>query len=114
MPPFLERVLRIVGYPERLARRRLLPALLLAMVLAGLVVAGSAAGLYAYAVYQWRAAEVALSQEQPAEARARLGFCLAIWPRSPDVHLRAGRLTGRGYRGGVPPESVLAASERGD
>jgi tetratricopeptide (TPR) repeat protein len=91
VPPFLERVLRIVGYPERLARRRLLPALLLAMVLAGLVVAGSAAGLYAYAVYQWRAAEVALSQEQPAEARARLGFCLAIWPRSPDVHLRAAR-----------------------
>jgi tetratricopeptide (TPR) repeat protein len=54
-------------------------------------------GFWAYAVYQWRAAEAALRAERLDEAQERLAFCLKVWPRNPDVLLlaaRTSRLTG--------------------
>jgi tetratricopeptide (TPR) repeat protein len=69
------------------------------LVLALLLLAGSIAGVYGYAFYQWHAAEVALKQERSAEARDRLDFCLRLWPLSRSVRLhllaaRAARMTG--------------------
>jgi tetratricopeptide (TPR) repeat protein len=50
-----------------------------------------AAGLYGYVLWQWHAAATALREDRPAEARDRLTWCLRLWPRSPEVHLRAAR-----------------------
>jgi tetratricopeptide (TPR) repeat protein len=61
------------------------------------LVAVSWGGFWAYAVYQWRAAEADLKAERLAEAQARLAFCLKVWPRNPEVFLlaaRTARLTG--------------------
>jgi predicted Zn-dependent protease len=61
------------------------------------VAAGAGIGVWQYALYQWRAAELAVKEDRPAEAQDRLKFCLRVWPRSPDVHLlaaRAARLAG--------------------
>jgi tetratricopeptide (TPR) repeat protein len=64
----------------------------------GLVVlVGTLAGLYGYALHQWYAAKEAVKEGRPEEARDRLGWCLAVWPHSPEVHLlaaRAARMTG--------------------
>lgn len=79
-----------VRFPLRAAgwvRRHPRPALLTAVVLVG----GAAFGVWRYALYQWGAAEAALRQDRPREARDRLGLCLRVWPRSPAVHLRAAR-----------------------
>jgi tetratricopeptide (TPR) repeat protein len=68
-----------------------------AAVLALLLLAGTAVGLYGYALYQWHAAQAAVKKGQPAEARGRLDLCLRVWPRSIPVHLlaaRAARLRG--------------------
>jgi tetratricopeptide (TPR) repeat protein len=56
-----------------------------------LVAAGIVFGLWRYAVHQWNAAQVAVRQERPEEARSRLEFCLRVWPRSAEVHLLAAR-----------------------
>ncbi|AMV23962.1 tetratricopeptide repeat protein [Gemmata sp. SH-PL17] len=90
---FLSRVLRFPFRAANGARRHpFLTALFLLVLLAG-----SGAGLWGYAHYQWRAAQGALSAERPDEARERLALCLRVWPRNPEVHLlaaRAARLTG--------------------
>lgn len=85
-------VLRLPGRTWTAARRRPLLALLL---LVGLV-AGAGLGLWRYSAYQWRAAQAALREDRPAEARERLNFFLTVMPRNPEVHLlaaRAARLT---------------------
>ena len=56
-----------------------------------LLAAGVGMGVRQYALHQWRAAQAALKEDRPADARDRLRFCLRVWPRSPDVHLLAGR-----------------------
>ncbi|HEY8503617.1 MAG TPA: tetratricopeptide repeat protein, partial [Gemmataceae bacterium] len=87
------KVLRLPGRAWKAARRHPRLTLLLAAVLA----AGAGAGFWGYAVHQWRAAQAALAQERPTEARDRLAFCLKVWSRSPEVHFlaaRAARLAG--------------------
>jgi tetratricopeptide (TPR) repeat protein len=68
-------------------RRPRTTVLLLTLVL----LAGAGAGLYGYALYQWRAAGDDLKGERPREARRRLGVCLLLWPHDPRVQLRAAR-----------------------
>lgn len=66
-------------------------------VLALLALAATAAGGYVYALGRWRAAEAALREGRPEDARGPLDVCLLVWPRSPRVHLlaaRAARLVG--------------------
>src|SRR5690349_8627696 len=56
-----------------------------------------AAVFYAYVLYQWNAAQLAVKDHRLDEARACLKICLAVWPRSATVHLlaaRAARLNG--------------------
>ena len=55
------------------------------------LVVGLGSGVWWYAVRQWRAAGIALSADRPEEARERLAVCLRVWPRSPEVLLRAAR-----------------------
>ena len=93
-------MLRVFGKALRLPVRTALavrrrPRLTSFVVLA--VVAGAGLGVWWYAGTQWRAAQQALKQERPAEARERLAVCLRVWPRSPEVLLlaaRAERLSG--------------------
>ena len=87
-------MLRVLGtfvhLPRRTwaaARQRPLAVILLATALA--LAAG--VGVWGYARHQWRAAQAALREERPAEARERLKFCLRVWPSSPEVHLLAAR-----------------------
>jgi tetratricopeptide (TPR) repeat protein len=49
--------------------------------------------VYAYGLYQLSMARRLLQEEQPAEARKHLQFCLRVWPfaRDPAVHFLAGR-----------------------
>jgi tetratricopeptide (TPR) repeat protein len=61
------------------------------LFLASVLVVGTGIGAWGYARHQWRAAQVALEQDRPQEARERLQFCLRVWPWSPEVHLRAAR-----------------------
>src|SRR5687768_6100684 len=75
----LRRVLRLPGKVWKTVRRR--PRLTL-MLLAFLLVASSVASLWGYGVYQWRAAQVALKEGRPKEARERLVVCLRVWPRN--------------------------------
>jgi tetratricopeptide (TPR) repeat protein len=68
-----------------------------ALVLALLLLAGPAGGLYAYALRQWYAAQATVKKGWSADARAGIDLCLAVWPRSVPVHLlaaRAARLRG--------------------
>jgi tetratricopeptide (TPR) repeat protein len=79
--------------PARAARRR--PWLALAV--AGLVLAASAAAAGGYVRHQWHAALQDLAADRPAEARERLAVCLFVWPNDPEVHrlaARAARLSG--------------------
>jgi predicted Zn-dependent protease len=90
---YLKAVARGLAYPARAARRW--PWLTLA--LASLVLAGTALAGNWYVWHQWEAAQTALAEGRPGEARARLDVCLFLWPRDPEVHLlaaRAARLTG--------------------
>ncbi len=64
---------------------------LLTVAVAFLTVALTAGGVWRYAVSEWQTAQVALDNDRPEEARERLRFCLAVWPRSPEVGLRAAR-----------------------
>jgi tetratricopeptide (TPR) repeat protein len=87
---------KLVRFPVRtwkVARRR--PRLTVLLVV--LLTVGAGVGVWRYAVHQWRAAQVAVREDRPAEARERLRLCLRVWPRSTEVHLlaaRAARLTG--------------------
>src|SRR5262245_47729529 len=86
-------VVRGLGYPLRVARGRPLVAVLAVV----LILAAAAGAGYAYVGHQWRCAQADLVADRPADARARLGVCLWLWPRSIEVHLaaaRAARLTG--------------------
>jgi tetratricopeptide (TPR) repeat protein len=76
-----------------IARARPLLTLLTVVVLA----AGTAVGLWRYAVHQWHTAQADLEGGRPHDARERLTLCLSVWPRSTEVHLlaaRAARLSG--------------------
>src|SRR5687768_6019165 len=81
------KLVRIVLYPLRVVRRRPVAVLLSACAVA--VVAG--VGLYGYALRRWDAAEAAIKDDRPTDARAHLDLCLTVWPRNPEVHLRAAR-----------------------
>src|SRR5262245_33727874 len=63
-----------------------------ALVVALLLLAATGAGLYAYALRQWHAAEAAVKEGRIAEARSCLPLCLFLWPRSVPVHLLAARV----------------------
>jgi predicted Zn-dependent protease len=68
-----------------------------ALIAALVLLLGSAAGLYAYALHQWAGAREALRQGRPEDAHRMLDFCLLVWPRSVPVHLltaRAARMHG--------------------
>src|SRR5262249_27177277 len=96
--PFVRRLLRAVGYPLRLARRR--PKLLLLLAVVGAV--GSGAGLYAHSGRQGPGGPRGVDERRPGvsaerreESRERLRFCLPVWPRSPEVHLLAAKAARR-------------------
>ena len=83
-----------LGRVGRTLRRRPRTVLLLTVVA---VLAAGAGGYYGYAVRAWRQAVTAVRDGRPAEARERLGVCLAVWPNDPAVHhlaARAARQTG--------------------
>lgn len=63
---------------------------LLALVL--LLLAGTVAGRYAYALRQWHAAEAAVRENRLADARRNLDVCLSVWPHSVQAHLLAARV----------------------
>lgn len=68
-----------------------------ALVLVLLILSAASAGVYAYALRQWTAAQQALADERTEEAAQRLKICLFIWRQSVPVHLlaaRAARLNG--------------------
>lgn len=46
---------------------------------------------YAYAAHQWQAAQKAVKEGRPEEAKRRLDICLLLWPRSVPVNLLAAR-----------------------
>ncbi len=48
-------------------------------------------GGVSYVRSQWRAAEVDIEADRPADARARLDRCLQLWPWSSESHRLAGR-----------------------
>jgi tetratricopeptide (TPR) repeat protein len=83
-----EKGLSVLRFPERMARRRPKTTIFLLVLV---VLTGAGAGLYGYALHQWAAAERALKEDRPAEARDCLKVCLWVWPRSAPVHLRAAR-----------------------
>src|SRR5262245_11362630 len=60
----------------------------LALVLVLLVGAG---GFYGYALYQWHAAQKAVTEGRIEEARRCLRLCLWLWPRDANVHFLAAR-----------------------
>src|SRR5207248_11285658 len=62
-------------------------ALLVTLAFVGLGLVG-----HLYAIRQWRAAQTALDEERPFEARDCLKFCLLVWPRSLEVNLLAARI----------------------
>src|SRR5579875_1188325 len=57
-----------------------------------LLLLGTAAGGYGYALRQWQAAQIALEEGHLPEASSHLQFCLLVWPRSVAVHLLAARV----------------------
>src|SRR5438105_10179804 len=58
---------------------------LTALVAVLLVLAGTAGGLPAYALHQWRTAQVAVKAGRHAEAQRKLEWCLFVWPHSVPV-----------------------------
>jgi tetratricopeptide (TPR) repeat protein len=93
MFPYLRATARWLTAPFRAARRR--PRLALGLTALLLVAAGAAGFWYVHS--QWEAAQTALAEGRPAEARSRLEVCLLVWPRDPEVHrlaARAARIAG--------------------
>jgi tetratricopeptide (TPR) repeat protein len=62
-----------------------------AVVIVLLLLAGTGAGFYLYALHQWKAAKAAVKAGRQDEAQRRLEICLFVWPRSVEVHLLAAR-----------------------
>lgn len=81
------RVFRLPGTVWSLVRRR--PRLTVLLVV--LAAAAAAFGVWRYALHQWRAAQDAIKNERPQEARDRLAVCLRVWPRSVEVNVLAAR-----------------------
>src|SRR5439155_27034966 len=91
---YLKAIIRYLTYPARLARRR--PWRALALTAFGLVAIALAGGIW-YVRNEWQAAQAALAEGQPREARSHLDICLFVWPRDVEVHrlaARAARMTG--------------------
>src|SRR5262245_17650273 len=91
---YLRAAARVLTSPAKVARRR--PWLSLGLT--GLVLAAAAplVGIW-YVQHQWRAAQAALAEGRPADARSHLKVCLFVWPRDPEAHrlaARAARLSG--------------------
>jgi tetratricopeptide (TPR) repeat protein len=61
------------------------------LVPALLIPAAVLAGLYAYGLHEWHAADRALDDNKGEEAAHHLEFCLKIWPRSVPVQVLAAR-----------------------
>jgi tetratricopeptide (TPR) repeat protein len=87
--------------PLRAAVRRrprsVLGLTLALLVLVLLLLVGTFAGLYGYALHQWQAAQAAVKEDRAEEARSRLDLCLWLWPHDSRVHFlaaRAARLSG--------------------
>jgi tetratricopeptide (TPR) repeat protein len=62
-----------------------------------LILVGTGAGGYFYALNCWHAAQRSVREDRPADAQNKLKVCLIVWPRSVPVHLlaaRAARLNG--------------------
>jgi tetratricopeptide (TPR) repeat protein len=71
----------------RVVRARPKTVLVLTLVL----LFGTLIGFYGYALHQWHAAQEAVKQGRPSEARQSLDLCLFVWPHSTQVHLLAAR-----------------------
>jgi tetratricopeptide (TPR) repeat protein len=70
-----------------LVRRR--PGTTILIVVLALV--GTCAGLYGWALWQWRQARRDLQARRVEDAQRRLSYCLLVWPRSVPVHILAAR-----------------------
>jgi tetratricopeptide (TPR) repeat protein len=56
-----------------------------------LVLAGTVAGVYGYALHNWRLAERAAAEGRWPDADSSLRACVKVWPKSLRVHLLAAR-----------------------
>lgn len=77
--------------------KRLLARWKAVLLLFALVFGAAIGSAYGYARHSWRAAQTALRQDRPADARKKLRICRFFWPRNVETHLvsaRAARLTG--------------------
>jgi predicted Zn-dependent protease len=84
---------QIAGWLYYSARRRPWLALGAFLILAATALLSG----WAYARHQWHAAQQALADDRPQEARGRLAFPLFVWRSDPEVHrlaARAARLSG--------------------
>lgn len=63
-----------------------------ALVLIGMVVAGSFGGVHLWAWREYRAAEEARRDDRPEDAFRHIQNCLRVWSSSPRAHLRAARI----------------------
>jgi Tfp pilus assembly protein PilF len=62
-----------------------------------LLVLAAGVGLYVYVLHQWHAAQAAVKDGRPADAKRGLDVALRVWPDNVEVHLlaaRAARLSG--------------------
>lgn len=81
-------LLRVVGSPLRLVRRRPLTCgTLLVLLLAGGLFAG-----WRYAVAQWHEAEAAVREERVGDAEQKLDLCRKVWPYSHEVERLSARV----------------------
>lgn len=78
----------LFGFCRRVMRAHPRWLIVLAVLL---ILAGTAAGGYGYALWQWASAREAVRHDRPEEAQAALNVCLAVWPRDLRVHLLAAR-----------------------
>ena len=74
----------MLRFLARAIRRR--PKTTIVVTLLAVVAAG-----YLYAQWQWRSAQLALTDNRPVDARRHLELCLWVWPRSVPAHLLAAR-----------------------
>jgi type IV pilus assembly protein PilF len=61
------------------------------LIVALVVLAGTPAAGYGWALWQWRQARADLAQGRSREAQRRLDFCLFVWPHSVPVRILAAR-----------------------
>ncbi len=99
VPGFVaDRCLRATRYLGRVVRKRPVTTIVVLAILIFVVIPGDTfVVLYLYALHEWNAAQQAVKEGRPEEARDRLKVCLTAWPRSVPVHMlaaRAARLSG--------------------